>query len=94
MLQMTMVGATFRPADAKEIIKHLTVGDTVDLRADPDNQYDDTAVAVDKDGTHLGFLPAAENGPVFAALSDGADIEATIIAFESTLKPVLEFDLG
>lgn len=93
-VQLPVVGATFRPADAKDLIRSMSVGDRVQLRADPDNAYDSTAVAVDKDGTHIGFLPAVHNKLVFAQLCDGAEIEAEIVAFENTLKPVIEFDLA
>lgn len=92
MLQLTMVGATFRPAEAKEIVRGLTIGDRVELQADPDNEYDSTAVAVYRDGVHIGFIPRTDNGPLFAVLMDGAEISAEIIAFENTLKPVLEIN--
>lgn len=94
MIQFTLVGAHFRPAEAKEVLKHLVIGDTVQLHADPDNQYDDTAVAVWAEGHHIGFIPATDNSAPFAALMDGAEITAEVIAFESQLKPVLEYNLG
>ena len=90
MLTVPMVGATFRPAAAKEIIKQLRIGDTVQLQADPNNEYDRTAVAVYYDGAHLGFIPKESNSALFAVLMDGAEISAEIIAFENTLRPVLE----
>lgn len=91
-MMLTMVGATFRPASAKAVVTHLNVGEMVELRADPDNQYDDTAVAVYAHGEHIGFLPKDSNAEYFARLVDGEEIEAEIIAFENTLKPVLEID--
>lgn len=94
MLQVTMVGATFRPAKAKDIIKGLSIGDFVDLRADPDNEFDDTAVAVYYDDVHIGFVPKESNSALFASLQEGNEHTAEIIAFESTIKPVLEIDLN
>lgn len=91
-LQCPLVGAHFRPAEAKAVLKSLSVGDRVELRADPTNQYDSTAVACWHSGQHLGFIPATDNSAVFAALMDGAEIEAEIIAFENTYRPVLEID--
>lgn len=90
MLTVTMVGASFRPAEARDIVKNLHIGNTVQLRADPDNQYDTTAVAVYSDDVHIGFIPKESNSALFAVLMDGAEISAQIIAFENTLKPVLE----
>lgn len=90
MLTVPMVGATFRPVEARDIVKRLTIGDTVQLIADPNNEYDTTAVAVYSDDVHIGFIPKESNSALFAVLMDGAEITAEIIAFESTLKPVLE----
>lgn len=90
MLTVSMVGATFRPAEAKEIVRNLSIGDIVQLRADPHNEYDTTAVAVDSYGMHIGFIPKESNSALFVVLMDGAEICAEIIAFENTLKPVLE----
>lgn len=90
MLQVPMVGATFRPAEAKDIIRALCIGNKVQLQADPDNEYDTTAVAVYHDDVHLGFIPKESNSAIFAVLMDGASISAEIIAFENLLRPVLE----
>lgn len=90
MLQVPMVGAPFRPASAKEVLKQLKIGDRLELRADPDNEYDTTAVACYYAHHHLGFIPKESNSALFAVLMDGAEISAEIIAFENTLKPVLE----
>lgn len=93
MPTFTMVGASFRPAEAKEIIKQLSIGDTVDLVADPENQHDSSAVKVEYDGIHLGFIPAAENSAPFNFLLSGDDLPGTVIAFESTLKPIIEYEM-
>lgn len=90
MLTVPMVGATFRPAEAKEIVRGLHIGNRVQLQADPDNEYDSTAVAVYSDDVHIGFIPKESNSALFTVLMDGAEISAEIIAFENSLKPVLE----
>lgn len=92
MLTVTMVGATFRPAEAKEIVRGLHIGARVQLVADPGNEYDTTAVAVYSDDVHIGFIPKESNSALFAVLMDGAEISAEVIAFENTLKPVLEIE--
>lgn len=92
MLTVTMVGATFRPASAKEALKQLKIGDKLELRADPNNDYDATAVACYYAHHHVGFIPKESNSALFAALMDGTEISAEIIAWENTLKPVLEIE--
>jgi hypothetical protein len=94
MLTVTMMGASFRPASAKDIIKELGIGDHVELVADPGNVYDSTAVAVYAQGEHIGFVPKESNSALFALLMDDGEADAEIIAFESTLKPVLEITWG
>lgn len=90
MLQLTMVGAAFRPAAAKDIVRSLSIGDRVQLQADLDNECDSSAVAVYYDDVHIGFIPKESNSAIFAVLMDDAEISAEVIAFENTLKPVLE----
>lgn len=90
MLICTMVGASFRPSEVRAIVTHLEVGETVELRADPSNQYDNTAVAVHAHGQHIGFIPKEKNEELFARLMDGEEITGEVVSFENTLKPVLE----
>lgn len=92
--QCPLVGAHFRPQSAKDILRSLRIGDTLQLRADPDNAYDSTAVGCWYDDEHLGFIPATDNSAVFAALMDGEELTAEIIAFENALRPVLEIEMG
>lgn len=94
MLTVTMVGATFRPDEARSALKQLKIGDKVTLAADPHNEYDSTAVAVYYAHHHIGFIPKESNSALFAALMAGEEIEAEIIAFETSLKPVLEISFG
>lgn len=89
----TLVGANFRPAEARDLVKELEIGDTVELRGDFDNPYDSNAVAVYIDDQHCGFIAAKDNGPLAAAIRNGAQLDAEVVAFETSLKPVLELDL-
>lgn len=94
MLTVTMVGATFRPAEAKEVVRGLSIGDRVKLVPDPENEYDSTAVACYYGDMHIGFIPKESNSALFAVLLDGANIEGEVIAFENSLKPVLEIQFN
>lgn len=89
----TVVGATFRPAPAKDIIKRLTTqdGELLELKAEPTNEYDNHAVMVlyKPNGTHIGYLARENNYEVFLALEQGVEPTIEIVGFENTLKPTL-----
>jgi hypothetical protein len=88
-----LVGVTFRPAEAKTIVKALTPADGSQLRleTEPDNQYDGNAVKVihTPTDTHLGYLARENNYDVFQALEHGEELVVEIVGFENTLKPTL-----
>lgn len=88
-----MVGAHFRPQEAKDIIKSLEVGDVLTLRRDPENAYDNFAVACDYQDEFLGFIPKEHNFEIATALDNGAEITAEIVAFANSLRPTLEIEL-
>lgn len=89
----TVVGVTFRGAEAKEIVKHLTPsdGNLLTLEAEPHNEYDSNAVKVihDPSGSHIGYLARENNYDVFCALQEGKELCVEIAGFENTLKPTL-----
>jgi hypothetical protein len=88
-----LVGVTFRGGEAKEIVKHLTREDGVNLslECEPDNAYDSCAVKVihDPTGTHIGYLARENNYDVFSALQNATELCIEIVGFENTLKPTL-----
>ena len=90
----TLAGANFRPAEAKEIVRQLSVGNHLDLEAEPDNKYDPNAVKVVLEGEHLGYVAKINNPEVARALADGDLLIATVIDFETSLKPVLMIEHG
>lgn len=89
----TLAGAQFRPASAKDALRGATIGETLTLEPDPDNEYDPRAVKVMLDQHHVGFIPRQSNGPIFEHLTGGDSLTAEIVAFTSALSPVLEIDL-
>ena len=93
-MQFTMVGANFRPSQARALVKELSIGDMLDLRRDEDNEYDENAIAVYSDDTHIGFVPKTHNSALAASMAAGAVYDAEVIAFESTLKPILDVDFA
>lgn len=88
-----LVGVTFRPAEAKEIVRSLTQtdGDKLSLEAEPDNAYDSHAVKVihNPTGTHLGYIARENNFEIFQALENDEPLVVEIVSFENTLKPTL-----
>lgn len=89
----TLAGANFRPGDAREVCRHLTIGEILDLEADPGNEYDANAVRVIADGTFIGFIPRSDNGAISQLLATGETLTAEVIGFESSLKPILSIEL-
>jgi hypothetical protein len=59
-MQLTLVGASFRPKDAKEVLASLTEGDIVQLVREPDNQYDANAIQIHYDDAFIGFVAKHE----------------------------------
>lgn len=88
-----VVGANFRPTESRDALYAASIGTTCELEADPDNEYDSSAVRVLIDEHHVGFLPTDMNGPVFEELTEGAEVTATIISFEKPLRPIVEIEL-
>lgn len=88
-----LVGVTFRPPEAKEIVKALTrdSGTILSLEAEPTNPYDSRAVKVihDPTGIHIGYIAKENNFEVFEALQNGEELCMEIVGFENTLKPTL-----
>ncbi len=89
----TLMGANFRPATAKAMLREAVIGERLSLEPDAENEYDPSAVRVIRNGEHVGFVARGDNGPIFARLTAGDELFAEIIAFESVLKPVLEINL-
>lgn len=88
-----MVGAHFRPAEAKEVIKSLSVGEHLTLFRDPHNEYDKFAVGVSYEGEHLGFIPKTHNYEVAMYLDAGNELTAEIISFQNSLRPTLSIEI-
>jgi HIRAN domain len=84
-----IVGAHFRPSEAKALYNSLTLGDEVILRAEPDNAYDPMAVMVLYEDEHIGYIARQNNYQVSEWLQDGGEVEAKIIAREGNKHVLL-----
>ena len=57
-MRFPIVGVNFRPADAREIVADLEIGEIVRLVRDPQNEYDPNAIPVHARDVHfVGFVP-------------------------------------
>lgn len=95
-----LTGVSFRPSEAKEVVKQLSIGDSLRLERDPNNKFDSNAVmvmaevgAADQGDVHLefiGFIPAADNAEIAEHLDEGGEYTCTVVSFLGTLKPGLK----
>jgi hypothetical protein len=92
-ITVLLAGAGFRPESAKEVLRRATPGDRFTLEPDPENEYDSNAVRVMHEGQHVGFIPRDSNEDISAHLLHGDELFAEVIAFESSLRPILEIEL-
>jgi len=58
--------------------EELTVGDQLQQSREPDNPYDENAVAIYREGIKLGYLPRVENIAVARMMDKGQHIDAFI----------------
>lgn len=91
-LTFPLMGASFRPAEAKAVLRSLQPGDTVTLDPDLQNEYDPAAVRVLAKGQHIGFLPRGSLA-IYNRLVDGDVLTAEILSFEGPHKPTLSVQL-
>lgn len=69
----TLMGVSFRPAEAREIVRGLLKTDAEYLRLErePTNEYDPNAVKVILYDTHIGYCARANNFEISQALDVG-----------------------
>lgn len=97
LLECHIAGTNFRPEIA-EIEPLLTTGAKLILRREPENKFDENAIAVyDNSENHLGYVPKTQN-PILARLLDaGKSLSARLTAkerLESWLKLDIEIYLA
>lgn len=62
-----------------EKIKDLNIGDTLTLRRQPNNEYDEYAIAVYNKANRIGWIPMSDN-LIIARLMDGGKLFSCKIA--------------
>ena len=90
-MNTTLVGGHFRGEAAMEIIHSLTIGEPLELRREPDNEYDSAAIMVLKNGTHLGYIPKTDNSGLAQYMDDGGEVICLVVYSGPNInKPTLE----
>ena len=78
---MNVDGKSYNNEDGssrKEIISSLYLGDIITLKTEPNNPYDNHAVAVISKKGQIGYLPRGRCHDVFNALQRGQPVQASI----------------
>ena len=85
--------AGFGYYDGMKIIDELKVGTKVELRHEPDNPYDPTAVAIYYNNTKIGYVPTGKNRELYTLLYYGHYelFEAFINMFDVNGHPERQF---
>lgn len=85
-----LAGLSFRPKEAKDVVRALTVGEKLRLEREPDNAYDSNAIRIsaivdkgegedDFEVVFIGFVERLVNGPIAADLDDGMTYSAEVL---------------
>ena len=78
----TRVAGTSHVEGIEELEPHLNVDDKLEFLREPDNQYDEKAIAIkNADGVKIGYVPQADN-VIFARLMDAGKLLFGKITFK------------
>lgn len=90
-----LVGMNFRPREAREIVKTLSIGDELELEPEPSNPWDSNAVKViePNSGEFIGYLSRESNAETAEHLTADGEYECKVVAWLATNKPHLEITL-
>ena len=65
--------------EAGQVLSDLRVGDSLELRREPDNRHDGRAVEVYWRNRKLGYLPRVENAAVAQMADAGQRLECSVV---------------
>jgi hypothetical protein len=89
----TLAGLSYRPAEAKQAVDELEIGDPITLERDPGNEYDFNAVQIIVDEVFIGFIPKADNSEIASHLDAGKPYTAYVAGWAGTRKPTFSITL-
>lgn len=73
--------------EARRALPSLRVGDSLELRREPDNRHDRRAVEVFWRNRKLGYLPRVENAAVAQMVDAGERLECSIVGIVPSKFP-------
>lgn len=85
--ESALAGSQFHTLDTHW--EHIAIGDELTLRREPDNRHDPRAIRVEWRGFLLGYVPRRENRAVSAAMDEGDELVAKVIALRAHRNPWL-----
>lgn len=68
ILEFEIAGLYYRPSHAHDEAGYLNIGDMLDLKLNPSNEYDSYAVKIMSGNVHLGFIPELYSEDIFKAI--------------------------
>jgi len=71
IIEFELAGLYYRPKKAHEVAGRLNVGNSLELKRNPSNEYDEYAVKVFANGTHIGFIPQNYSEEVSTKIKKG-----------------------
>lgn len=90
----TLMGANFRPQEAKDIVSSLQEGDALRAVREPANPYHENAIAIFFDDTHIGYIERALADELSPLMDAGAELTITVAGWmKPPLKPFLDIDV-
>lgn len=79
--------AGFQHHDGEALWPYLTIGDNLQLRREPGNPHDPSAIRIDWNGRELGYLPRTQNQSTARLMDQGKWLEARIGRLEKHGNP-------
>lgn len=79
--------AGFEHHDGEALWPYLTIGDNLQLRREPGNPHDSSAIRVDWNGRELGYIPKIQNRTTARLMDEGKWLEARIGGLERHENP-------
>jgi len=77
-IEVSLAGLYYRTEKAHRVAGELNVGDELDLKVNPSNNYDINAVKVYANGTWIGFIPQTHSEFVSNELFSGKKIKTIV----------------
>lgn len=68
----------------KSLLPLMHKGDTLLLKREPENEYDEKAVALKWNNKKIGYLPAVENVSIATMLDQGIELSCSIVEIDKT----------